>query len=155
MAKGKTKPLDINVQAAKLRKIFPESKTIIVRNKLIWKGSLTPNPISETYDIKIEYKIGYHPCIYVINKKLDLFPNINKLPHVYDTNKQWLCLYFRKAHEWKNHNYISDTIIPWTSEWLYHYEFWLATGIWYGRGIHSKFEPYHKDKNPSPGKMDE
>lgn len=30
---------------------------------------------------------------------------------------------------------ISDTIIPWTSEWLLHYEYWVLTGIWQGGGI--------------------
>ena len=32
--------------------------------------------------------------------------------------------------------FIADTIIPWTSEWLLHYEIWVATGIWHGGGIH-------------------
>lgn len=153
MVKGKTKPLDIHAQAAKLKKLFPESRIQIIRNTLVWKGSLTPTPVSETYDIKIEYKMGYNPCIYVINRKLELPPKITELPHVYDTEKQWLCLYYRKAQEWKSYNYISDTILPWTSEWLYHYEFWLATGKWYGRGIHGKLAPYQK--NPDPDKMNE
>lgn len=29
-----------------------------------------------------------------------------------------------------------ETVIPWTSEWLLHYEVWLATGDWHGRGEH-------------------
>jgi hypothetical protein len=35
---------------------------------------------------------------------------------------------------------IIDTIIPWTSEWLLHYECWLATGKWHGGGIHHETE---------------
>ena len=32
---------------------------------------------------------------------------------------------------------IADTIIPWTSEWLFFYELWLATGgEWLGEGEH-------------------
>ena len=31
---------------------------------------------------------------------------------------------------------ISNTIIPWTIEWLYFYELWLATGEWLGGGEH-------------------
>ena len=27
-----------------------------------------------------------------------------------------------------------DTLVPWTSEWLYHYELWVATRTWYGDG---------------------
>ena len=29
---------------------------------------------------------------------------------------------------------IVDTIVPWTAEWLLHYEVWLATGEWLGDG---------------------
>jgi hypothetical protein len=29
---------------------------------------------------------------------------------------------------------IADTIVPWTAEWLVHYEIWLMTGEWYGGG---------------------
>jgi hypothetical protein len=29
---------------------------------------------------------------------------------------------------------IADTIVPWTAEWLVHYEIWLVTGEWYGGG---------------------
>jgi hypothetical protein len=29
---------------------------------------------------------------------------------------------------------IAETIIPWTSEWLYFYELWVFTGEWHGGG---------------------
>lgn len=29
---------------------------------------------------------------------------------------------------------IADTIVPWASEWLLHYEYWLSTGTWHGGG---------------------
>jgi hypothetical protein len=25
---------------------------------------------------------------------------------------------------------LATTIVPWIAEWLYHYEAWLATGVW-------------------------
>ena len=31
--------------------------------------------------------------------------------------------------------YIADTIVPWTAEWLAHYEIWLATDDWRGGGV--------------------
>lgn len=34
---------------------------------------------------------------------------------------------------------IANTIVPWTSEWLFYYEIWLATGQWHGGG-HSSAE---------------
>ena len=27
---------------------------------------------------------------------------------------------------------IADTIVPWVSMWLMHYEIWFATGVWCG-----------------------
>ena len=30
----------------------------------------------------------------------------------------------------------ADTLVPWTIEWLFHYEIWLATGTWCGGGEH-------------------
>ncbi|MFC2087086.1 hypothetical protein ACFLSA_02855 [Bacteroidota bacterium] len=152
MVKIKSKKLNIFVQAAKIKKCFPDSKVTTTSNKLIWKGTLKPTPLSDSYDIKLEYKIGFHPCIYVINKKLEFYPGEKTLPHVYSTEKQWLCIYYRKAREWTSQQLIADTIIPWTSEWLYQYEFWLATGNWFGRGIHGKQEPYKKDKSPDPNR---
>lgn len=147
MVKIKRKRINIFVQAKKIKKCYPYSKVTKNSNKLTWKGTLKPTPISESYDIKLEYRVGYHPCVYVINKKLELYPGKNALPHVYSTQKQWLCIYYRKASEWTSQQLIAETIIPWTSEWLYHYEFWLATGKWFGRGIHGKKEPFEKDKN--------
>ena len=57
---------------------------------------------------------------------------------VYDHVKQQLCLYYGPAREWIPDKMIADTIVPWASEWLLHYEFWLVTGIWHGGGIHPR-----------------
>lgn len=153
MVRIRNKGLNIIVQAAKIKSYFPDSVTTTHANKLVWKGTLKPTELSDSYDIKIEYKVGSHPCIYVINKKLELKEGGVNLPHVYSTEKQWLCIYYRKAREWNDKLFIADTIIPWTSEWLYHYEIWLVTGKWHGRGIHGKKVPYEKDKSAAPKKI--
>lgn len=153
MVKIKNQGINIIVQAKKLESYFPESTITRSVNKLVWKGSLQPTVLSDAYDIKLEYKVGFHPCVYVINKKLELREGETKLPHVYNTEDQWLCLYYRKAQEWNNRLFIADTIIPWTSEWLFHYEHWLATGKWHGRGIHGKQTPFEKDKSSAPNNI--
>jgi hypothetical protein len=47
---------------------------------------------------------------------------------------------------------IADTIIPWTSEWLFFYELWLASGEWHGGGhdplSDEKDDPNQTDKPP-------
>ena len=40
---------------------------------------------------------------------------------------------------------IAKTILPWTSEWLVHYQLWLATGEWHGGGIHLGEQYSEKD----------
>lgn len=42
-------------------------------------------------------------------------------------NKEYinLCLYYR--NEWNPMMKISETIIPWISEWIYYFEFWCIT----------------------------
>jgi hypothetical protein len=57
------------------------------------------------------------------------------LPHVYNIEERGLWLYYRKAQEWNNQIYIADTVIPWISEWLYHYKFWLAIGDWLEKAL--------------------
>lgn len=150
MVKIKNQGINIIVQAKKLESYFPKSTVTRRVNNLLWKGKLQPTVLSDVYDIKLEYKVGFHPCVYVINRKLELREGEKRLPHVYNTKKQWLCLYYRKANEWNNQLFIADTIIPWTSEWLFHYEHWLVTGKWHGRGIHGKQTPFERDKSSSP-----
>lgn len=46
------------------------------------------------------------------------------------------CLYWPRTAEWDGSMLLAEVVVPWTSEWLAHYEIWLATGKWHGRGIH-------------------
>lgn len=133
-------PLNMGAQAGKIKSLFPLSNLLYNQNRLTWKCIITPSPLSISYEIKISYVRGENPNIYVLNPKLALYPGEAKLPHVYDTKKQWLCIYYRKAREWKSNMTIADTVIPWTCEWLLHYECWLGTGKWHGGGIHNVSE---------------
>ena len=57
-----------------------------------------------------------------------------------------LCLYY--PGEWNSTMNISDTIIPWISEWLYYFEFWSITGKWCGGGKHpTKRDTKENDKS--------
>lgn len=135
----KERPISMYAQGGMLRHYFPDSTLEIGRlgRGLIWEGKLQPTELSMTYDIRIEYMVGKDPDVYVINPKpLTLAPNATKLPHIYNQEKQHLCLYHRRMNEWNEHKMIAKTIIPWTSEWLLHYEIWVSTGIWFGGGIH-------------------
>lgn len=47
-----------------------------------------------------------------------------------------LCLYRPSKNEWDSPMSLADTVLPWTSLWLFYYEIWLATGEWLGGGEH-------------------
>ncbi|HEY5746084.1 MAG TPA: hypothetical protein VIU12_08415 [Chryseolinea sp.] len=124
-------------QAGALRSYFPSSNiTRKGERELIWVGELTPTPLSDTYKIKLHFLDGEFIRINVLAPVLRLAPTATGLPHVYSTEKQELCLYYPKDNEWDPSMYYVRTLIPWASEWLYHYEVWLATGgVWHGGGI--------------------
>lgn len=136
MVGDRTHTLNLAVQGLRIRKLFPTSELVVRSNELIWRHAITPSVLSATYSVQLLYVRDDHPNVNVLNPKLALYPGELRLPHVYDTEKQWLCLYRRRAGEWKSSMHLADTVIPWICEWLLHYELWLATGTWRGGGIH-------------------
>lgn len=123
------------VQLSAIKKAFPNMKTLNRGwNNFEIEIDLQPSLFSEVYRIKIVYKKNTFVKIYVVDKVLKIAQNRTKLPHVYNTKEQQLCLYSPSKKEWKSTQYIVKTIIPWTSEWLLFYELWLINGEWYGGG---------------------
>ena len=119
-------------QAIKLKHLFPNSTSTFYRGfRLIWNGLLQPTPISPIYRVTIIYDLGKSPRVRVISPKLEKHGDKN-IPHMYD--QKFLCLFRSKYYEWDSLMYISDTIIPWTSLWLFYYEIWHAIGKWRGGG---------------------
>jgi hypothetical protein len=58
-----------------------------------------------------------------------------RLPeHIYPNGS--LCLYYPKRGEWTDGMLLADSQLLWAIEWLFHYEVWLATGVWEGGGVH-------------------
>lgn len=125
--------INLIVQKLHIDKLFPNYVSSVKRDSLKWVGVLQPTPISSKYKISLTYKLLSSPEVRVIYPKLDLLSD-KKLPHVYTGNR--LCLYF--PGEWNKSMLIADTIIPWTSEWLFYYEIWKVTGEWHGGGKHPK-----------------
>lgn len=119
----------------KIKVDFPEVRVV----KNTWNSfqiilELQPTAISEIYQVMVIYELNRWVKVFVVNKKLKIPANRSKLPHVYNSKEQQLCLYSPSKNEWDGFSYIVDTIIPWASEWLYYYELWLAEGKWYGGG---------------------
>lgn len=131
----KPSPVNLARQAELLQFHFPESRSIIDNGTLVWTNDITPTPLSCTYKVKLIYQWNREPDVFVVDQKLKLAKGKTKLPHVYSTPKQHLCLYYRKGREWNSQMLLAKTVIPWASEWLQFYELWLPQGVWYGGGI--------------------
>ena len=100
-----------------------------------WLFNVTPTAISDTYTLKIVYDEPFLPNVYVVSPKpLTLAKGAEKLPHTYDTKKQWLSLFKPNSGEWNSTMLIANTIVHWAIEWLYYYENWVYTGKWLGDG---------------------
>lgn len=132
------KSIPLALQASRLHSMYPESQiTWAGHNQIIWKHKIQPTPLSIVYEIKLEYVQNSFPKVYVVNPNpLPKAKGAKKLMHVYDEQKQRLCLYYPTAKEWDCSMMISDTVVPWISEWLFYYEIWVITGHWNGGGIH-------------------
>ena len=103
----------------------------------MWDGSLRPSGMSQEYQIRVEYKVDDPPPrVWVVSPPLIGRSENEPIPHVYPGPRP--CLFLPLSDEWAPDRFIADTIIPWTSLWLYYYEVWHATGEWVGGGVHPK-----------------
>jgi len=116
-------------QALGLRTLFPQSSIAVHATGVVWVGTLRPTPLSRTYTVRVTYAVGDYPIVFVLDPPLEPRPG-EALPHTFHGGS--LCLH--EDHEWSPTMHLVDTILPWTAEWLAHYELWKATGQWHGDG---------------------
>ncbi len=123
--------LTLAIQRLHLKKMFPDADCQIHGNTLTWKGRICPTCLSDSYLVELIYRQKGSPKVFVREPQLQR-RNGQRAPHLYDEGN--LCLHY--PDEWTPNMILSDSILPWTSEWLLHYEVWLATGEWCGGGTH-------------------
>ena len=120
---------ELFLEGALLRKHYPDGTTKLKTGTLQWTGELQPSKISNLYLVGLRYAPPKHP--HVIVRRPELVTDADgHLPHTYQDGS--LCLY--KPDQWTHGDRMATTILPWTCEWLLHYEFWRATGEWCGSG---------------------
>jgi len=96
---------------------------------LTWTADLQPTSSSRVYTVVLTYDGDHRPKVRVLRPALE--PNEHgELPHIYRSGD--LCLY--RPGEWTWGDPLTETIVPWTSEWLVFYELWQVTGTWHGTG---------------------
>lgn len=129
--------ISLPVQALRLKQAFPVSTVRLRRQRLVWDGVLQPSHLSDTYHVRIEYRLGMRPIATVYGDNLQRVDD-PALPHHYqvDPKRKRIQMCLHLPGEFSGRMLLVHTILPWASEWLLHYEVWLATGEWYGGGIH-------------------
>lgn len=115
----------------------PESSCDLKRNVLTWRASMRPTALSDAYKVVISYDEHHTPRIFVQGQTLRGLSK-SDFPHKYEIDKKnnrvRVCLYLPSELDYGKP--FSETLVPWTAEWLFHYEIWLATGDWRGGGCH-------------------
>ena len=89
-------------------------------------GKLQPIAFSKPYEIEVQYQLGKYPKVRIISPAID-----KNAPHMFSENK--ICTFYPESINWTREMKIADTIIPWVSDWIFHYESWLVTGIRKGK----------------------
>lgn len=119
-----------------MKERFPQFQSYIAERRFFFSGILQPAPDMPEYKVRIEFRDNKAPRVKVIEPKL-----VDTPPHFYDKIK-CLCLYKPEDFQWTASTLISEYIVPWTSCWLYFYEYWLLDGNWYGpEAKHDKNKP--------------
>ena len=104
--------------------------------RLTWHYGTQPTALSREYSIRITYRQGDSPKVLVREPKLVELAGDRPLPHVYQQSPPLLCLYRPGKHEWTPFMRLDQTIVPWTSLWLFYFEDWLVSDEWKGGGEH-------------------
>ena len=118
-----------------VKRSFPTAQTKFCSGKVELLLKLKPTSVSIEYEIKLVARKNKKSVdIFVVNTKIERYENKRRVPHMYSDGS--LCLYYPKYNEWSYTDSWAETLIPWTSLWLFYYEIWIETGEWLGGGIH-------------------
>lgn len=121
-------------QVSGIQHRYPKFRVVSSGQELTATGNLRPTARSLDYTVEICYLLKSGPNIRVLNPALERNWKNARIEHTYD--EKTLCLYHPLYGDFTYDNLISETIIPWISLWLYHYENWHMTGDWLGGGSH-------------------
>lgn len=138
---GRPKALTMAQQYVNLRgNPLSAGRGLLRADSLTWFYETSPSPLSREYCIRIEMAPGLPPRIFVDDPDIDMLACGRDLPHIY-RNPTRLCLYLPGTQEWQAWMRLDQTVVPWTSLWLFYFENWLESGDWKGGGVHPADAP--------------
>lgn len=106
------------------------------RGQLTWTWQGAPSALGRIYTLRVKFKEGGRPLVFVDQPDLVALAEGRKLPHVYSESPTRLCLYLPSSGEWHGGLLIANTVVPWAALWLYFFEEWLVSDDWKGGGLH-------------------
>lgn len=129
---------------------WPDFTSRIERSVLTSVGVVQPTAVTRAYRVRLVYRDGGVPKLYVLSPKLQRRPEApdTPIPHTFDYLKpghERPCLYYPKQHEWAPDMPLATSVMPWLLSWLLDYEHWYATGEWLGGGV-----PHGSTKRAEP-----
>jgi hypothetical protein len=123
----KSKIYNSDIQIWAMKQHYPQFKSKKRdRYDIEFIGTLKVKPELPTYTVSVKYRGSKTPIVKVISPVLT-----ENAPHTYPSEKN-LCLYHPNNFNWQREKLISKEIMDWTAAWIYFYEVWLQTGVWYG-----------------------
>lgn len=131
--------LDLGTQLLHLRALkLPVAVGQLRNGVLTFEYVVKPTPVSREYALRLTYRRGNPPHVQVLSPSIpELADGHGPVPHLYDrSHPVRLCLYLPRTHEWGPERSLAQTIVPWSADWLFYFEIWLATGEWNGGGEH-------------------
>jgi hypothetical protein len=131
-------------QVSSIRYKYPHFRTEFTSHRSMKvTGVLRPTSRSDAYEFILKYNLDDSPKTKILAPMLMKNCKGEEAPHLYPNEN--LCLYHPQYREFSRIDFLSDTIIPWASLWLYYYEVWHLTGEWLGGGEHPvKLKPKTK-----------
>lgn len=114
-------------EKSRIENHFPCFRCQLQDAQLVCYGTITPSDGCDTYKLKIEYREGGVPKVFITEPQIK--PDSKYHMFMKDGD---LCLYDHRESDWTFSMLIHETIIPWTAEWLVFYEIWKLKGKWLG-----------------------
>jgi hypothetical protein len=118
----------------------------LLPGRLTWQYETSPSPLSRAYGIRIALTPRGPPSVTVEWPDLVELTGGRKLPHVYSQKPTELCLYLPGTGEWQPWMRIDQTLVPWTSLWLFYFEDWLGSDDWKGGGVHPSENDFRRSR---------
>ncbi|SMX50738.1 hypothetical protein [Maliponia aquimaris] len=138
--KATARPKSREAQAERMREVWPGLKplTVFSDGRIAWIGPVRGFQMSYKVSVVWNPAETIPPLVFVRQPTIAPRPGTGwiDIPHLlYDPESpeaSALCLFDPEQNEWRSSMWISDTIVPWASEWLHHYELWHFDGVWRG-----------------------